>query len=75
MSERATSLQAGFLDGYILADYLPSTPGEGIVGVPMYSWSTNVCQFVTRHLCTGIFCGDGPITRDPIDCPPPPINE
>jgi hypothetical protein len=74
MSELLTpaNSQAEFLKGGIISDFLPRTPAEGIVGGPILRWSTPVCGWVTRHLCTSVFCGPPPITRDPTLCPRDP---
>jgi hypothetical protein len=60
--------QAEFLQGEIISDFLARTPAEGLINDPLLSWSTPVCRWVTRHLCTGVFCGPG-TTRDPTRCP------
>jgi hypothetical protein len=66
-----TTSHAEFLQGSIVDTFLPTISSDAF-DPTVAVWSTPVCRFVTRNLCTSIFCGPG-TTRDPTVCPTNPL--
>jgi hypothetical protein len=64
-------LEAQFLSGAIADEFLPQAAARGFDDLIVDSWSTPVCRWITRYLCTGIFCPNPGTTRDPTTCPSP----
>jgi hypothetical protein len=62
------ALEAQFLSGAIADEFLPKAGARGFDDLIVNVWSTPVCRWVTRHLCTGIFCPNPGTTRDPTTC-------
>ena len=64
------AVEAQFLKGAIVDEFLPKTAAGGFDDFIVNVWSTPVCRWITRHLCTGVFCGPG-TTGSPF-CEPKP---